>query len=148
MNSLKRSNWMKYAGLAVLAISVGGSLASAQELVGKFNLPFAARWGGVVMTPGQYAFRYAAVTPGGIHVITVRRERRSLGMIMPSGLASEGQSNGTSYLTATRTAGGYSITSLELSGIRLRFAMPKGEVLEASQTNQLARNVPVLRASR
>jgi hypothetical protein len=150
MNSLKRSKGMKYVALAALAIALAGGLANAQDIEGKFNLPFTARWGGVVLTPGQYSFTYDAVTLGGISFITVRRGTRNLGMIMPCGLASESQSRGRSHLTATLTDGSYRITSLELSdqGIGLRFAIPKSEVLEASQTNRSARNVPVLRASK
>jgi hypothetical protein len=150
MNSLKKSNWMKYTALAVLALSVGRGLANAQDVQGKFNLPFTARWGGTVLTPGHYSFTYGAMTRGGTPMITVYRERRGVAMILTRP-ASEGQFSDSSHLTAVPVAGGYRITSLQLSdqGIRLDFPMPRNEALEASaETGFLARNVPVLRAAK
>jgi hypothetical protein len=149
MNSLKRSNWMKYAALAVLAVSLGSGLANAQDIAGKFNLPFKARWDKLVLNPGNYSFTYGSITTGSARVITVYRGRRGVGMIL-TGPASEGQFSDSSHLTAVRVAGAYRITSLQLSdqGITLHFTMPRSEVLEAAQVAQLARNLPVLRASK
>jgi hypothetical protein len=76
MNSLNQSKWMKYAAFAVLAVSLGIGLASAQDIEGKFNLPFAARWGGAVLKPGQYSFTYGAMTAGGTPIIKVSHGRR------------------------------------------------------------------------
>jgi hypothetical protein len=150
MNSLKTSKWMKYAALAVLAVSLGSGLANAQDVVGKFNLPFTARWGGIVLTPGQYSFSYGAIIAGGAQVIRVNRGRRGVGMILTAP-ASEGKFSDTSHLTAVWVAGAYRITSLQLSdpGIRLDFQMPRNEVLEASaQTSLSDWKVPVLRAAK
>jgi hypothetical protein len=150
MNSLKRSNWSKYVGLAVLAFSLGSGLANAQGIEGKFNLPFKARWNNLVLNPGTYSFTYGSITAGSAQVITVYRGQRGVGMIL-TGPASEGQFSDSSHLTAEWLAGGYRITSLQLSdpGMELRFQIPKGEMLEASaQTGLLARNVPVLRAAK
>jgi hypothetical protein len=149
MNSLKKSNWMRWAALAALAVSLGSTLANAQDIEGKFNLPFTALWGGAVLTPGQYSFTYGAVTPSGTQLITVSRGRRHVAMIL-AGSTSEGQFSDPSHLTAVRVAGTYRITSLQLNEqeIRLDFALPKGEVLEASQTTALAHNVSVLMAAK
>ncbi|MDE3178343.1 MAG: hypothetical protein KGM47_01680 [Acidobacteriota bacterium] len=148
MNSLKKLNGMKYAALAVLAVALGSGLAGAQEIAGKFNLPFTAHWGEVVLAPGQYSFINVR-TSGGVPIIQLTRGTRGLGLIMTESLGSEGRSSASSYLTATGTASGYVITSLVLEGqgITVRFAVPKGEVLEASQTTRPNRKVPVLRAS-
>jgi hypothetical protein len=148
MNSLKKANWMKHAALALLAVSLAGGLANAQDITGKFNLPFKARWGELVLTPGKYSFTYGLTTTGSARVITVYRGQRGLGMIL-TGPGSEGQFSDPSHLTAVWAAGGYRINSLQLSdqGIKLHFGMPRGEVLEASQATQLATNIPVLRAA-
>lgn len=149
MNSLKKSNLMKYAALAALAVSLCTGVANAQDVEGKFNLPFTARWGGAVLKPGQYSFTYGATTPGETQVIKISRGRRGVAMILAAPV-SEGQFSDSSHLTAVPVGGTYRITSLQLSeqGIRLGFALPKGEVLEASQTTSPARNVPVLRAAK
>jgi hypothetical protein len=152
MNSLKRLKGMKYAALAALAIALGMGFANAQEAVqakGEFNLPITMRWGMAVLTPGQYSFTYATKFAGPA-LITVQRGTRALAMIQGYVAASSEQISDPSHLTATSTSEGYRITSLELKelGIRLRFLVPRGEVLEASQTIRPARNVPVLRASK
>src|SRR5579875_2065990 len=152
MNSLKRLNGMKYVALAALAIALGMGFANAQDVVqtkGEFNLPITVRWGMIVLAPGQYSFTYAT-RYGGLPLITVQRGTRSLAMIQGYLAASSEQFSDPSHLTATSTSEGYRITSLELieQGIRLRFLVPRGEVLEASQTISPARNVPVLRASK
>lgn len=148
MNSPKKLNGMKYAALAVLAVAMGSGLASAQEIAGKFNLPFTARWGDIVLAPGQYSFTNVW-TKGGTPVIEVSRGTHGVGMIIAQPLGSEAPSSDPSYLTAEKLAGGYRISSLVLNeeGIKVRFAVPKGEVLEASQTTRPTRKVPVLRAS-
>jgi hypothetical protein len=152
MNSLKRLKGMKYAALAALAIALGMGFANAQEVVqakGEFNLPITARWGGVVLTPGQYSFTCDR-SMGGAPIITVLRGARSLGMILAYQEASGERISGPSHLTAVPTSKGYRITSLDLKelGVRLGFLVPRSQVLEASQTIRPARNVPVLRASK
>lgn len=148
MNSLKRLNWTKYAMLVALAAAMASGLANAQDVQGKFNLPFTARWGATVLTPGHYSFTYDP-TRSGSRVIKVDRGSRGIALIL-AGPYSEGQFSGPSHLTAVPMGNAYRITSLQLSeqGIKLNFAIPKGEVLEASQTNPGARTLPILRAAK
>jgi hypothetical protein len=150
MNSLKRSNTMKYAALAVLAVALGSGLANAQVSgAGKFNLPFTTHWGQLVLTPGPYSFIYYH-NPiwTGCPVVVVRRGTRSLGFVLARVSQPDQRFTDPSHLTAVLTGGGYRISSLQLSdqGITLRFRIPKSEILEASQTKS-SRNVPILRAS-
>jgi hypothetical protein len=152
MNSLNKSNGMKYIVLMTLALALTGSVASAQtiEAQGKFNLPFTARWGGLVLAPGAYSFtvsRRGVGTP----CITVSQGSRPLGMIMTGPWDTVGaQSSTRSYLTAVAAHGAYRITSLDLrdQGIEFEFVVPKTEALEASNATKRARNVPVLLASK
>jgi hypothetical protein len=148
MNSRKKSNWIRYAALGVLAVSLGSGLANAQDIAGKFNLPFKARWDRVVLQPGSYSFTYGRLATTGARVITLYRGQRGLGMILTRP-ASEGRFPDSSHLTAVPVAGGYRITSLQLSdqGIKLDFPAPRYEELEASQATRLAKYVPVLRAA-
>jgi hypothetical protein len=149
MNSPKRSIGMKYAALAVLAVALGTSLASAQDVEGKFKLPFTARWGDLVLTPAQYSFLYTQTTSGDAFVV-LQREGRNLGVILVgAGASSKGQFSESS-LTAVQVGSTYRITSLQLSdpGMNVRFRIHKGEVLEASQTTRPGRDVPVLQAAK
>jgi hypothetical protein len=114
MNSLKRSNWMKYAALAVLGVSLGSRLANAQDVAGKFNLPFKARWGKLVLDPGKYSFTYGSLTMGQARVIRVCRGQRGVGMILTV-LASTGQFSDSSHLTAVRVGG---VTGLHLCNLQ------------------------------
>jgi hypothetical protein len=153
MNSLKKSNGMKYIVLMALVLALTSSVLSAQtvEAQGKFNLRFTARWGGLVLAPGAYSFTvYRQIT--GARFVTVTRRSRSLGMIMVMTHANavDARSSTPSHLTAVAAVGGYRITSLDLrdQGIKFGFLVPKGEALEASNAAKQARNVPVLLASK
>jgi hypothetical protein len=141
---------MKYAGLAVLAIALGTSLANAQEVEGKFKLPFTARWGHLVLTPAQYSFAFTHMSDGTPY-IALQREGRNLGwIVIRAGASSEGQFSKSS-LTAVGVGGTYRIIRLQLSGppgMNVRFGIPKDEVLEASQTTRPDREVPVVLAAK
>ena len=88
MNSPNRSI-IQYTALPVLLVLLG-CMASAQDIRGKFNLPFAARWGGVVLAPGQYSFTYAPLRPGDRPVVALCHDQRYMGVISAAA-SDEGQ---------------------------------------------------------
>ncbi len=147
MGSLKNSGRTKWVALAMLALSLGSGFAQAQDCEGKFNLPFSARWGKTMLTPGGYSFTYAAMTPGGTNLITLYRGNRGVAMILVGGV-SERHFSRASHLTAVRVGKTYRITSLQLTdeGIKLEFPLPGNEVLEAARTDRTSQDVPVLLA--
>ena len=149
MNSLTNSNWTKYVALTVLAVALSSGFANAQDVAGKFNLPFEARWGNIVLTPGQYSFTYGPLVAGGIQVIELYRNKRGVAMIQATP-ALEGQFSNPSHLSAVRVEGGYRITALQLSdpGMKLIFTIPQGEMLEARETASSVKDVPILRAAK
>ena len=148
MNSLNRSTIVQSTALAVLLVLLG-SMASAQDIHGKFDMAFTARWGGVVLAPGQYSFTYAPLRPGDRPVITLRHDLSYVGTISVLGTDEGKQYLNTSHLTAVRIAAMYRITSLQLSteGTKVYFLTPKRELLEAARSGA-GPNVPVLRASK
>jgi len=78
---------LRLVKLAVLALPIacfGASLANAQEIQGKFNLPFEIHWGQAVLTPGNYSFRLNSSASGGDHTVLVREEDQTATMVMAS----------------------------------------------------------------
>lgn len=151
MNSLKKSNGMKYVALAALAVILGSGLANAQESIrakGEFNLPFTAQLGRMTLAPGEYSFTMRTGDLG-LPWITVRRGTEGVG-IVAAYVVHNRHSSKASYLTAVSAAEGHRITSLQLSnpGVELRFDTPTTELLEAAQTARTSRNLPVLVASK
>jgi len=148
MNSLKQSRLMRFAVLTALLLSLGRS-ATAQDIQGKFELPFPAHWGGIVLTPGQYSFSYAPLANGGIPVVVLRQGMRKLGMITGYKTESGQRYSVASHLTAIRVGSTYRIISLQFSaeGTTVGFHVPKVELVEAAQSHS-ARDIPVLQAAK
>jgi hypothetical protein len=149
MGSPKNSDRVKYVALALLALSLGSRFAAAQDYEGKFNLPFAARWGETMLTPGRYSFTYQTATWGGNTVITLYRGTRGVAMIL-TGPVTERHFSGASHLTAVRRGETYRITSLQLTdeGIKVDFPLPRNEVLEATRTDPRSQDLPILLAAK
>lgn len=150
MKSIKGSQGIKCFALAALAIALGSGLANAQglpEFAGEFNLSFTARWGTLTLAPGHYSFTLWSDHIG-TRGITVRRGLRGLGMVLGHVTANQ-RFDDPSRMTAVRVGAAYQIVSLQLSdlGVEMTFFAPKHELLEASQTTQPARNLPVQVAS-
>jgi hypothetical protein len=148
MNSLNRSKLVQYTALSVLLLLLG-CMASAQDIRGKFDLPFTARWGGVVLAPGQYSLTYAPLHPGDRPVITLLHALRFVGVMSAIGTDEGKQYSDASRLTAIRIGATYRITSLQLSaeGEKVYFPTPKRELLEGARSGA-RRNVPILEASK
>lgn len=150
MNSLKRSNWMKYSGLAALVIALASGLGNAQETVqakGEFTLPFMAQWEGMTLAPGHYSFTLKR-SMGDAPIVIVERGIRNVGVAQGYVTANR-RLHDSSYMAAVRVGAAYRVVSLQLSdlGVEITFFAPKHELLEASQTAQPARNLPVQVAS-
>jgi hypothetical protein len=148
MKTTRSFNLVKVLLLAALAVGLNARLASAQELEGKFTLPFAASWGGVVLQPGGYTFQFDMTSTSRIAVI--RHGRQCVGMVMPTGWDEQGNVSGSSALIAVRSGGKYRITLLRLAQARVvfRYRLPKAERQIVAQAPQLIRRVPVLMAAR
>lgn len=151
MNSLKTLKWMKCSLLAAFVIVLASGLGNAQETVqakGEFTLPFMAQWEGMTLAPGHYSFMLKR-SMGDAPIVIVERGIRNLGVAQGYVTANR-RLHGSSYMTAVRVGAAYRIASLQLGdpGVMITFFSPKHELLEASQTAQPARNVPVQVASK
>ena len=133
MKSIRSFSLFKSLILVLLAAGLSKTLAKAQASVeGKFTLPFEARWGNAVLTPGDYTF--SILSTGLPALVAVRRESggERVAMVMARGWDGGG-SSAHSALTVTRSGGEVHISSLYLVELGLTFyysaAQPKKELL-------------------
>ena len=71
---MKRNRISSLVTLLGLVVLLVPGFASAQELTGKFTLPFEAHWGQAVLTGGEYTF---VISSGAPHWIRVQRDGSS-----------------------------------------------------------------------
>jgi hypothetical protein len=143
MSSNQNYQRIRLALLALAALCLATSLASAQTsgFRGKFTLPFKARWGQVVLPPGNYTFSIASgydagdipfmITLRGEKILTSRGESKAV-LILPFGGSPPSLSDhpgGPNQLTASCWGEICRIRSLELGsfGLSLTYPVPKRE---------------------
>jgi hypothetical protein len=146
MNPTRYFNLAKVLLLAMLAVQLRASLASAQEYQGKFTLPFEARWGTATLPPGDYTFEFKGTTHP---CITLWQGLRGRGFVLVKGMTDETTSS-PSAMVAAPAGGSYRIQTLHLGelGLTLYFAQPKAERFVLAKGPVLNRRVPVLMASK
>jgi len=134
--------------LAVLAAGLSAGLARAQEVKGKFTLPFEARWGTAVLPAGDYSFRVnASAAPC---MVSVSQGGRVVAFILTSS-TNRREVEGSSALIAVRSAGSYRIRALRLAevGAVLEYMSPKAEPRQIlAQQPALFQRLPVLVAAK
>jgi hypothetical protein len=145
--SLTRSSKLVVAlGLALLAGCLTANPASAQDAFkGSFTLPFEARWGNIVLPPGEYSFTLSHPAVDGI--VTIQKETgRYVGRLLNQGVFDQ-QRLDRSELILVRRGGNYRIRALRLAdlGLTLEYAVPKAERQLTSQAPQLLQRIPVIR---
>src|SRR5208282_5625289 len=94
MNTNKSLRLVKLAVLALVTACFGASLANAQEVQGKFNLPFETHWGNAVLSPGDYSFRLNFSGDSPDYTVLTREQDQKETIIMTStrGHSSSGKS--------------------------------------------------------
>ena len=131
--------------LALLAGCFTAKLVNAQEAYrGRFTLPVEARWGHVVLPPGDYSFTLDEATVAGI--VTIREGTgRAVGVILNQGTR-EQQSFDVSELILVRSGGSYAIRALRLAdlGMTLEYSVPKSGRQTIVQAPQLLERIPVM----
>ena len=132
-------------GLALLAGCLTANLANAQEVYrGRFTLSVEARWGNVVLPPGDYSFALDHATSSG--KVSVRGETgRALGFITNPAI-SDRQTFDRSELILVRSGGNYTIRALRLPelGLTLEYSVPKSGRQFIVQAPQLLERIPVM----
>ena len=119
---------------AVALLSIPGSAATTH---GTFKLPVEARWGKVLLTPGDYEFTLNS-SPAG-NLLTLRSvDSRWSGMIMATSTSDLKTGAGTKLVLAKSEEGVYvRALCLEDSGLMFNYSMPK-----AGKTINLAKTKP------
>ncbi len=114
-------SWVTLLGLVALAALLAPSFASAQELTGKFKLPFEARWSQAVLPEGDYTFVINSAAPRWIRV-----QREGQAHTFTPAYWSSTKDKDTSALIVARREGRGTIRSLYLKevGLTLHYAAP------------------------
>ncbi len=131
-------------GLALLAGCFTANLASARGAYnGRFTLSVEARWGQMVLPPGDYSFTLDHATNMGI--VTIWRGTKAVDMILNQG-SYDNQTFDRSELILVRSGGNYTIRALRLAelGLTLQFSVPKTESQLIVQAPQLLERIPVI----
>jgi hypothetical protein len=139
---------VKVAVLALLTACMGASLANAQTVSGKFNLPFEVRWGQAVLPAGNYSFTLNSATDGPTYTVFVRGENHTAAIITSPIL--DRSSAGKSALIVERHGERGTVRALRLADIGLVISYPaaKAERPVLAQAPALVQQLPILMASR
>jgi hypothetical protein len=111
--------------VALFAVGLLSSFGNAETMHGTFKLPVQARWGTMLLAPGDYEF--SVDTRSGGSMVTVRSiDSRWSGMAMSRCSSGTGEKPG-SGLTLNRDEGMTYVKALYLGDLRveLNFATPK-----------------------
>ena len=140
MNANRSFRFYGLLALALLAMSLAQTSASAQGFKASFTLPVATRWGLATLPAGKYfvtvdsqAFPSIAVIEGeGVHVLVM------------ASVIDGGAATGPSKLVIARSGGRARVCSLyvETFGLTFRYPPPKSGWLVA-QTPELIERLPV-----
>jgi hypothetical protein len=118
----------------VCAVCLLSSLAGAETVHGTFKLPVEARWGTMVLAPGEYEF---VVDTGSLtRMITVRsKDWGWSGMVMSECLSDASSARGES-LTLAKSEEGMYVQTLYLNdaGVALNFAVPKSRMTKLAKS--------------
>jgi len=144
MNINRYLRFCGFFALALLAISIIPTVASAQSYRGKFTLPFAARWGGLTLPAGEYTFTVDGETNA--NMISIEHDGQYLGIVMVAGV-SFGTPYKSSELVAVPAGDTYRISLLRLEDqCVISFPIPKREREQMTAQNRgpvLARVIAV-----
>jgi hypothetical protein len=101
-----------------------------------------ARWGNVVLPPGDYSFTLDHPTSSGR--VTIWRGNEAVEMIVNQA-TSDRQTLDRSELILVRSGGNYTIRALRLAdlGLTLEYSVPKSERQLIVQSPQLLERIPV-----
>lgn len=145
MKSNRSVTLMNSFGLAVLAVVLCSSLASAQRYAGKFTLPVETRWERAVLPAGEYSITLDTTLP---RIFRIQRENKVVSLIpaFPSSGMAGGPVGGRSALIGIRNGQTLRIRALSLAELQmtLYFVLPKAESsLVAQGGPKLIERVPI-----
>ena len=148
MNTNRSLRLVKFAVLALLTACFGASLANAQEVQGKFNLPFEVHWGQAVLSPGNYSFRLNFSGGSPDNTVLTREEDQTQTMIVAS--TRDHSFSGKSGLIVERHGDRGTVRSLRLAeaGLVLDYPMAKAQPPMLAKGPVLIQRIPILAAQK
>jgi len=125
--------------LALLASCLGAGMARAQEMKGKFTLPFDARWGQATLPAGEYSF---TVDQSQASARVVLSGYRTAAIIHAQGYNPKSADSSALVLVSDR--GMNTVRELKLAelGVVLYFT-PSRPHQTAAEERQIARVIPI-----
>jgi len=127
-----------------LALCLAASQGKAQDAYkGKFTLPFEARWGVAVLTPGDYTISMESESASPFNYLVVRGEGKTA--LIVSVVTDRKEISNHSQLTVVKTAAGYAVQTLEAgqAGLTLTYSLPKSKRDWEDQELQSELTLPV-----
>jgi hypothetical protein len=148
MNTNRSLRLVKFAGLALLTACFGASLANAQEVQGKFNLPFETHWGNAVLSPGDYSFRLNFSGDSPDYTVLTREQDQKETIIMAS--TRSHSSSGKSGLIVERHGDRGTVRTLRLAevGLVIEYPAAKAQPQMLAQGPKLIQRIPILLAQK
>jgi hypothetical protein len=148
MNTNRSLRLVKFAVLALLTACFGASLANAQEVQGKFTLPFETHWGNAVLSPGDYSFRLNFSGDSPDYTVLTREQDQKETIIMAS--ARSHSSSGKSGLIVERHGDRGTVRTLRLAeaGLVIEYPAAKVQPQMLAQGPKLIQRIPILLAQK
>ena len=146
MNANRNFRLLGLLALALLAVSLAPTSASAQSYKGYFTLPVECRWGTTILPPGTYS-----VTLDSLAFPSMAKIQGEGGhfFVMPTGVDA-GEPSDQSTLVIARSGGKARVRTLSLgaSGVIFWYAPPKREREVVAQVPELIERLPITRGGK
>ncbi|MGH9540179.1 MAG: hypothetical protein ACRD3H_19800 [Terriglobales bacterium] len=136
MKSKRNATLFRVLVLAAAVLGASATPAHAQSANGKFTLTHETRWGGAVLSPGDYTFSLESPSYPA-QLVVAKGGGGKMAIILPRAVSTERLVEG-SRLVLSRGEGGESFVSalyLEDLGLSLHYSEPKQ--MPASETAKL-----------
>ena len=139
---------VKLAVLALVAACLGAGLASAQEVKGRFELPFEVHWGTAVLARGAYSFRFNSGGHLPDYIVVVRDDDKTSTMILQA-TRDRGYS-GHSGLIVERRGNRCTVQSLRLkeADVVIYYPVAKLQPRLLAEGPKLMQRIPILVAQK
>jgi hypothetical protein len=128
MKSIRNLKLAMKVGFMALALCLAASQGKAQgSYTGKFTLPFEARWGIAVLSPGDYTISMELNSARTFNYLLVRGEGKTAMLL--ANLTDPKEISNHSQLTVVKSAAGYAVQTLEAgeAGLTLSYPVPKNK---------------------
>ena len=138
MKSIRNLKLAMNVGFMALSLCLAASQGKAQgTYMGKFTLPVEARWGSVILAPGDYTISMELESARTFNYLVVRGEGKSAFIL--ASVADHKEITNHSQLNLVKTAAGYAVQTLEAgeAGLTLSYLVPKNKREPAAHEAEL-----------